>query len=92
MLNRECVRKAALATLSLGATVNRWSEFERKHYFYADLPLGYQITQQRSCIGSEGELVLQVPKTRDNARRFDMYEKRVRIDGSDRTGQEPARL
>ncbi|CAH1777830.1 unnamed protein product, partial [Owenia fusiformis] len=45
-----------MTALALGSEVNRSSRFDRKHYFYADLPQGYQITQQRSPIGKGGHL------------------------------------
>ena len=47
VLNRECVMQAARTGLALQGEVQRVSQFERKHYFYADLPSGFQITQQR---------------------------------------------
>ncbi|KAJ2784683.1 hypothetical protein H4R18_000974 [Coemansia javaensis] len=53
-LNPECVALAARAVLVLGGQVQRRSAFDRKHYFYADQPLGYQITQQWHPIGRGG--------------------------------------
>ena len=44
-LNEECVRQAVKTGLGLRAQINKYSEFSRKNYFYADLPQGYQITQ-----------------------------------------------
>jgi aspartyl-tRNA(Asn)/glutamyl-tRNA(Gln) amidotransferase subunit B len=79
VLNEECVDQAIRSALSLRATVHPHSRFERKHYFYADLPLGFQITQQESCIATNGTLNITVPKTRNNAERFDVYERDVRI-------------
>ena len=79
VLNAECVDQAIRSALSLRAQVHSFSRFERKHYFYADMPLGYQITQQESCIASQGTLNITVPKTRDNAQRFDVYERDIRI-------------
>jgi aspartyl-tRNA(Asn)/glutamyl-tRNA(Gln) amidotransferase subunit B len=46
VLNKEAVLLAVKAALVLGCTVNHTSSFDRKHYFYKDLPSGYQITQQ----------------------------------------------
>ena len=43
--NRECIRQAVRTGLALDAVINRWSRFDRKNYFYADLPQGYQISQ-----------------------------------------------
>ena len=46
-LNEYCVEAGVKTALALGLRVNKVSVFDRKHYFYADLPAGYQITQQR---------------------------------------------
>src|SRR5205823_3487624 len=43
--NRECIRQAVRTGMALDAKINRWSRFDRKNYFYADLPQGYQISQ-----------------------------------------------
>ena len=48
VLNKEAVLLAVKAALALGCTINPQSSFDRKHYFYKDLPSGYQITQQHS--------------------------------------------
>uniref|UniRef100_A0A4W6ERI3 Glutamyl-tRNA(Gln) amidotransferase subunit B, mitochondrial n=1 Tax=Lates calcarifer TaxID=8187 RepID=A0A4W6ERI3_LATCA len=56
VLNRRCVEAAVMTGLALNCTINRKSLFDRKHYFYADLPAGYQITQQRRPIAVDGEL------------------------------------
>src|SRR6195952_5387677 len=45
VLNGECVRQAVRTGLALGAQINKWSRFDRKNYFYPDLPAGYQISQ-----------------------------------------------
>jgi aspartyl-tRNA(Asn)/glutamyl-tRNA(Gln) amidotransferase subunit B len=46
VLNKQAVLLAVKAALAFGCTVNLQSSFDRKHYFYKDLPSGYQITQQ----------------------------------------------
>uniref|UniRef100_A0A3Q3IJ96 Glutamyl-tRNA(Gln) amidotransferase subunit B, mitochondrial n=1 Tax=Monopterus albus TaxID=43700 RepID=A0A3Q3IJ96_MONAL len=56
VLNRRCVEAAVMTGLALDCTINRKSLFDRKHYFYADLPAGYQITQQRRPIAVDGML------------------------------------
>ncbi|KAE8895410.1 Glutamyl-tRNA(Gln) amidotransferase subunit B [Phytophthora fragariae] len=56
VINRECVRQAIRTGLAVDATVHARSLFERKHYFYCDLPLGYQLTQQRAPVASGGAL------------------------------------
>jgi aspartyl-tRNA(Asn)/glutamyl-tRNA(Gln) amidotransferase subunit B len=54
--NRECIRQAVRTGLALEAKVNRWSRFDRKNYFYADLPQGYQISQLYHPLVGEGEV------------------------------------
>lgn len=44
-LNEACVRQAVRVGLAVGGQINLRSRFDRKHYFYCDLPAGYQITQ-----------------------------------------------
>ncbi|CAG7726265.1 unnamed protein product [Allacma fusca] len=56
VLNRKSVEAAVLTGLALSCRINPVSTFDRKHYFYADLPAGYQITQQRNPIASNGKL------------------------------------
>jgi aspartyl-tRNA(Asn)/glutamyl-tRNA(Gln) amidotransferase subunit B len=61
VINRFCVEQAVKTGLGLDATINRESVFERKNYFYPDLPAGYQISQYaRPLIGS-GRIVLDMP-------------------------------
>ncbi|KAJ1962081.1 hypothetical protein GGI12_002864 [Dipsacomyces acuminosporus] len=57
-LNPECVRLAARAILGLDGQIQRTSAFDRKHYFYSDQPLGYQITQSNRPIGRGGYIEL----------------------------------
>merc|ERR1719323_400839 len=47
VINRKAVELALKAALALNCDIDQTSTFDRKHYFYADLPAGYQITQQR---------------------------------------------
>ncbi|XP_007433478.2 glutamyl-tRNA(Gln) amidotransferase subunit B, mitochondrial [Python bivittatus] len=54
VLNRRCVEAAVSTGLALNCTINKKSLFDRKHYFYADLPAGYQITQHRIPIAVNG--------------------------------------
>src|SRR4028119_2498673 len=56
VLNRECIRQAVRTGLALDAVVNRSSRFDRKNYFYADLPQGYQISQLYHPLVGEGEV------------------------------------
>ena len=78
-LNEHCVFQAVKTGIALDGTVNETSVFERKHYFYPDMPQGFQITQQRLPIVSDAKVIVDVPKSRDNAKRFDLYERIVRI-------------
>lgn len=54
--NRECVRQAVRTGLAVGAQINQWSRFDRKNYFYADLPQGYQISQLFHPLVGEGAI------------------------------------
>jgi len=54
--NRECLRQAVRTGMAINAQMNRWSRFDRKNYFYADLPQGYQISQLYHPIVGEGEI------------------------------------
>ncbi len=54
VINAECVAQAVRTGLGLNARVNLWSRFDRKNYFYADLPQGYQISQFAHPIVGEG--------------------------------------
>src|SRR6476469_4789581 len=65
VINRECVAQAVRTGLGLKAQINRRSTFDRKNYFYPDLPQGYQISQYKSPIVGEGEI--QVDLTPDRS-------------------------
>jgi aspartyl-tRNA(Asn)/glutamyl-tRNA(Gln) amidotransferase subunit B len=59
VINEECVRQAVRTGLGLEARINRRSTFDRKNYFYPDSPQGYQISQYKSPIVGEGEVVVE---------------------------------
>src|SRR5712692_4680877 len=61
VINEECVAQAVRTGLGLNAKVNLRSVFDRKNYFYPDLPQGYQISQYKSPVVGEGEVVLDMP-------------------------------
>jgi aspartyl-tRNA(Asn)/glutamyl-tRNA(Gln) amidotransferase subunit B len=61
MINEECVRQAVCTGHGLKAKINLKSVFDRKNYFYPDLPQGYQISQYKSPIVGEGEVVVDMP-------------------------------
>ncbi|MCP3734516.1 Asp-tRNA(Asn)/Glu-tRNA(Gln) amidotransferase subunit GatB [Sphingomonas sp. RP10(2022)] len=54
--NMECIRQAVRTGMAIDATINRWSRFDRKNYFYADLPQGYQISQLYHPLVGEGAI------------------------------------
>jgi aspartyl-tRNA(Asn)/glutamyl-tRNA(Gln) amidotransferase subunit B len=60
VINRECVAQAIRTGLGLNAKINLWSRFDRKNYFYADLPAGYQISQYQHPIVGRGEIVIDL--------------------------------
>lgn len=60
-LNKECVHQAVKTGIGLRAKINKYSNFSRKNYFYADLPQGYQITQFKYPIVGEGEVLIDLP-------------------------------
>ncbi len=61
VINEECIRQAVRTGLGLKAKINLKSVFDRKNYFYPDLPSGYQISQYKSPIVGEGEVVVDLP-------------------------------
>jgi aspartyl-tRNA(Asn)/glutamyl-tRNA(Gln) amidotransferase subunit B len=60
VLNRACVAQAVRSGLGLKAKINRHSVFERKNYFYPDLPAGYQISQYKEPIVGEGQVTIEL--------------------------------
>ena len=67
VINRECVAQAVRTGLGLNAHINVVSRFDRKNYFYADLPAGYQISQYQHPIVGEGRVEIELAdgSTRD---------------------------
>jgi len=58
--NKECIRQAVRTGMAIGAKINRWSRFDRKNYFYADLPQGYQISQLYHPLVGEGSVEISL--------------------------------
>jgi len=61
VINAECVAQAVRTGLGLNARINLRSVFDRKNYFYPDLPQGYQISQYKSPVVGEGEVTVDLP-------------------------------
>ena len=60
VINEGCVAQAVRTGLGLKAEINLWSAFDRKNYFYPDLPQGYQISQLYNPIVGEGEVIVDM--------------------------------
>ena len=61
VINQYCIEQAVKTGLGLNAKINLFSIFDRKNYFYADLPAGYQISQYKNPIIGEGSITLDMP-------------------------------
>ena len=61
VINEYCVKQAIKTGIGLRAQINKRSVFDRKNYFYADLPQGYQISQFKYPIVGEGTVILDMP-------------------------------
>jgi aspartyl-tRNA(Asn)/glutamyl-tRNA(Gln) amidotransferase subunit B len=61
VINKFCVEQAIRTGLGLKAQINLNSTFDRKNYFYPDLPAGYQISQYKSPIVGEGQIIVDMP-------------------------------
>ncbi|MEJ5975276.1 Asp-tRNA(Asn)/Glu-tRNA(Gln) amidotransferase subunit GatB [Novosphingobium sp. PS1R-30] len=67
VLNKECIRQAVRTGLAINAPINKWSRFDRKNYFYADLPQGYQISQLYHPLVGEGEIEVSLDEKNPEA-------------------------
>ena len=76
VINRQCVEQAVRTGLGLRAQINLTSRFDRKNYFYPDLPAGYQISQFKDPIVGEGELVVE----RDDGTTFSVGIERLHLE------------
>jgi aspartyl-tRNA(Asn)/glutamyl-tRNA(Gln) amidotransferase subunit B len=61
VVNEQCIKQAVRTGLGLNARINLKSVFDRKNYFYPDLPQGYQISQYKSPLVGEGEVIVELP-------------------------------
>ena len=59
VINKECVRKALMMSLVLDCTQPEYMYFDRKNYYYPDLPKGYQITQMHDPVGINGKIMIE---------------------------------
>jgi aspartyl-tRNA(Asn)/glutamyl-tRNA(Gln) amidotransferase subunit B len=76
VINERCVEQAVRTGLGLGAKINAWSRFDRKNYFYPDLPQGYQISQYKDPIVGEGVLEVE----RDDGSVFEVRIERLHLE------------
>jgi len=76
VINRHCVEQAVRTGLGLRAQINNWSRFDRKNYFYPDLPQGYQISQYKDPIVGEGEIEVE----RDDGSTFTVRIERLHLE------------
>nr|WP_295669691.1 Asp-tRNA(Asn)/Glu-tRNA(Gln) amidotransferase subunit GatB [Sphingomonas sp.] len=65
--NRECIRQAVRTGMAIDAQINKWSRFDRKNYFYADLPQGYQISQLYHPLVGEGSIDISLDEKNPDA-------------------------
>ena len=66
VINEHCIKQAIKTGIGLKAKINKRSIFDRKNYFYADLPQGYQISQYKDPIVGEGSVTLDMPNGEKN--------------------------
>ena len=76
VINRHCVEQAIKTGLGLEAEINLWSRFDRKNYFYPDLPQGYQISQYKDPIVGEGLIEVE----RDDGTTFTVRIERLHLE------------
>jgi aspartyl-tRNA(Asn)/glutamyl-tRNA(Gln) amidotransferase subunit B len=76
VINKHCVEQAVKTGLGLKAQINAWSRFDRKNYFYPDLPQGYQISQFKDPIVGEGEVIVE----RDDGSTFTVRIERLHLE------------
>ncbi len=65
--NRECIVQAVRTGMAIDAQINKWSRFDRKNYFYADLPQGYQISQLYHPLVGEGAITVVLDEKDPNS-------------------------
>ena len=80
VLNKECVRQAVRTGLALNAQINKYSRFDRKNYFYADLPQGYQISQLYHPIVGEGVITVAMDEKDPDSAIKDIGVERIHLE------------
>ena len=77
VVNKEAVRKSIMVALALNSTIPEYLTFDRKNYYYPDLPKGYQITQFKNPIGTNGYVMINVD---DTLKRIDIHDTHLEED------------
>ena len=78
--NRECIRQAVRTGMAIDAQINKWSRFDRKNYFYADLPQGYQISQLYHPLVGEGRLLISLDEKDPDAETKEIGIERIHVE------------
>lgn len=79
VLNQEAVRLGVMVGMALNCKIPEYSKFDRKHYFYPDLPKGYQISQLDQPVAEQGYVDIFVPANPEREDKPEAYTKRIRI-------------
>ena len=79
VLNKLALDKAVRAALALGCEIQKFSKFDRKNYFYPDLPTGYQITQNEEPFALKGKVEILVPTKDDHGNVSKISAKKIKI-------------
>ncbi|MBP9762136.1 Asp-tRNA(Asn)/Glu-tRNA(Gln) amidotransferase subunit GatB [Patescibacteria group bacterium] len=80
MLNEEAVRKAVRVGIALDAAIPDVAYFDRKHYFYPDLPKGYQITQYKDPVVGHGRFLIHVPNNPPDRQQLSIHIERAHME------------
>ena len=88
--NRECIRQAVRTGMALDAKINKWSRFDRKNYFYADLPQGYQISQLYHPLVGEGEIEVLLDEKDESSAKTHRHRAHPRRAGRGQADARPA--
>ncbi|MEO7169730.1 MAG: Asp-tRNA(Asn)/Glu-tRNA(Gln) amidotransferase subunit GatB [Sphingomonas sp.] len=78
--NRECIRQAVRTGMAIDAQINKWSRFDRKNYFYADLPQGYQISQLYHPLVGEGRIAISLDEKDPDAATKEIGVERIHVE------------